>query len=108
MSNIEYDQLMLLSAHDRRAMFETMTAENKAAIVRTHAKNWLDRNDDRLTASQVEVFRKAIVLITPELYAKQPDDERERALSATTRCRVSADDAVEALSVSVCWEKAVK
>ena len=98
----DYDDFMKLSVHQRHARFETISAENKAMIVRTHAERWLHDNRRRLTASEAEVFEEIIAFITPDLYRERRDDaldKREEALSAGMRCRVSSADIREATNI---------
>ena len=97
-----YDDFIKLSGEERRARFETISAENKAMIMRTHVELWLRRNRGRLTGSEIAVFHEMIAFITPDIYRTRPDgtvDKREDALRATMRCRVSPDDVREATNV---------
>jgi hypothetical protein len=71
-------------------------------IARTHVERWLDRNRARLTAPGTKVFEEIAAFITPEIYRRPPDrtyDERDKALMATMRCRVSPEDVNEATNV---------
>jgi hypothetical protein len=71
-------------------------------IARTHVERWLDRNRARLTAPGTKVFEEIAAVITPEIYRRPPDrtyDERDKALMATMRCRVSPEDVNEATNV---------
>lgn len=98
----DYDDFMKLSVHQRHARFDTISAENKAMIVRTHSERWLYNNRGRLTASEVEVFEEIIAFVTPDLYRERHDDtldKREEALRAKMRCRVSPADIREATSL---------
>jgi hypothetical protein len=97
-----YDDFMKLSGEERRARFGTISAENKAMIMRTHVELWLRGNRGRLTASEIAVFQEMIAVITPDLYRTRSDstvDTREGGLRATMRCRVSPDDVREATNV---------
>ena len=98
----DYDDFMKLSVHQRHARFDTISAENKAMIVRTHSERWLHNNRARLTASEGKVFEEIIAFITPDLYRERRDDaldKREEALTARMRCRVSPADIREATNL---------
>jgi hypothetical protein len=95
----DYDDFMKLSVNQRHARFDTISAENKAMIVRTHVERWLYNNRARLAASEVEMFEEIIAFITPDLYHERRDDaldRREEALTAKVRCRVNPADIREA------------
>lgn len=99
---ITYDEFMTSSADQRRHRFQTLSAENKARIVKTHAEQWLQRNRARLTSSEAAVFDEVVASITPELYQRRIDaekDGRESSLLAKMRCRVSPDDVREATGI---------
>jgi hypothetical protein len=98
----DYDAFMTLSVHQRHARFDTLSAENKALMVRTHAERWLHNNRGRLTASDVEMFEEIIAFFTPDLYRGRRDDaldKREEALTAKVTCRVSPVDIREATNL---------
>ena len=98
----DYDDFMKLSVHQRHARFDTISAENKAMIVRTHSERWLRNNRGRLSASEVEVFEEIIAFISPDLYRKRRDDaldKREGALRAKMKCRVNPTDIREATNL---------
>jgi hypothetical protein len=97
---VAYDDLLTLSVEERRVVFNDMSDENRAMIVRTHAERWLEWNRGRLWASEVAVFQEVLVLITPQLVGRQPNDGIEETLRATVRCRLSPNDVMEALSAS--------
>jgi hypothetical protein len=96
-----YDDFTKLSGEERRARFETISAENKAMIMRTHVELWLRHNRGRLTASEAAVFQEMIAFITPDIYRPQPAGavDKENRLRETMRCRVNPDDVREATNV---------
>ena len=96
-----YDDFMKLTAHQRRARFNTISAENRATILQTHVKRWLHNNRGRLTAGELAVFEEIIAFLSPDLY-REPDgdlNKREGALWARMRCRVIPEDVREATDV---------
>ena len=98
----DYDSFMKLTPDQRRARFDGIDAETKVAIVRAHAERWLETNRSRLTPAEVAVFEELVAFITPENYRELTGhvvSERERALRARMRCRVSPDDVSAAFNV---------
>jgi len=74
----DYDAFMAVPCPDRQRLFISMTAENKAEVVRTKAARWLDENRDRLTAEQIKVMDECIASIIPRLYEQPRLEEDER------------------------------
>lgn len=94
---------MALSREQRTARFANLTAENKAAIMRTHAEKWLEKNRGRLSATQAATVQKAVDFVTPALY-RQPLArelvEKSDALKGELQCRLRRSDALEAFGPS--------
>ena len=63
---IDYGDFMKLSALERRARFDSLTAENRARIVQTHVKRWLDKNRRHLTAGELAVFEDIVTFLSAE------------------------------------------
>ena len=97
----EYDDFIKLSVHQRHARFDTISAENKAMIVRTHVERWLHNNRGRLSASEAAVFEEIVAFITPDLYRDRREDvmKREEAFEAKIRCGVSPAHVREATNL---------
>ena len=98
---IEYGDFMKLSASERRACFDSLTAENRARIVQTHVKRWLDKNRRHLTAGELAVFEEIVAFLSPELSRTSDgaSDKRQDALQARVRCRVAPEDVSAATNV---------
>jgi hypothetical protein len=101
-SFIAYDGFMKMSPDERRTRFASLNAENKAAIVRTHAERWLAGNRRRLSKTEVAVFEEMIKFITPDRYAKRGEasvDKAEQALRDRMRCSVNVADVTAAFNI---------
>lgn len=97
-----YDDFARLPADRKRERFFALTPEGRAMIYRTHAERWLASNRARLSGSEIAVFEEIVAFITPELYGRTLDrglEERERALQARMRCRVSDEDVMAMMDV---------
>ncbi len=98
---IDYGDFMKLSAPERRARFDSLTAENRSRIVQTHVKRWLDKNRRHLTAGELAVFEEIVTFLSPESSRTSDgaSDKRQDALEAKMRCRVAPEDVREATNV---------
>jgi pimeloyl-ACP methyl ester carboxylesterase len=76
---IDYDTFMeKTELQDRLRLFNAITPENRAEIVRTQVRRWLEANRDRLTAEQIEVMEDTIASIVPDRYRQPRSKEMEK------------------------------
>lgn len=94
-----YDEFVKLPPPQRRERFNIMSAGNRATIVQTHVKRWLDRNRGRLSASEVAIFEEIITFLERARTSGGFSDDRGDALVARMRCRVADEDVREATNV---------
>jgi len=97
--NVPYGAFMTLSSRQRLDRFGTMTPENKAAIMQTHAQRWLELNRARLTSGQTALVQEAISFLTPALYRNPQEPEqvkKEEELKSRLNCRLRRSDVMEA------------
>ena len=71
-------------------MFNAITAENRAELVRTQATRWLALNRDVLTAEQISAADAAIAVIKPDLYRLETSPIERQALTKAVVELVSA------------------
>jgi hypothetical protein len=80
---IGYDQFMPQPLQERRRIFNEISAENRALLIKTHIGRWLAANRLRLTPEQIAVLEEITTYITPELYQAERDmEEVERKAEA--------------------------
>lgn len=72
---IDYDTFGKLDLQGRIKAFNEISPENQAELVKTHAKRWLEKNRNRLTAEQISVLEENIAFITPDIYRLPKRDE---------------------------------
>src|SRR5262245_50865851 len=100
---VPYDQFFAMTNRsDRIRVFNEITAENKATLVRTHMERWLNRHRGRLSAEQVAMMEENIRFVTPELYGlpKSPElHAKILELAERTSGLFSASDAAQALTM---------
>ena len=93
---------MKLTAEQRRVRFSSLDNDTKAFLVRSHAREWLSRNQAKLSKSEVALFEEAISMVSSETYDRPSDPqlgELEAKLKAKMRCRVNPSDVVAAFSL---------
>lgn len=65
---VSYDQVYLKPVKERIEIFNSITAENRAFLVKTHAERWLGVSRPRLTSEQLTAVEELIQAISPEWY----------------------------------------
>ena len=99
---ISYDQFMPQPPERRRQIFNGISAENRALLIRTHVMRWLATNQSRLNSEQVAVVEESIRFISPEKYQEGRDMEKIQRESEELRKKAEAvlsrGDVVQILS----------
>lgn len=76
-SVISYDEFMPQPFHERRRIFNEISAENRALLIKTHVERWLAANRQRLNNEQITVVEESIIpFITSERYLAERDTEK--------------------------------
>lgn len=70
---VDYFDFRTRPWHDRITLFNTISAEERAQLVRTHVAWWLEAHREELSPEQIIVLEEAIAAIVPELYTVSPD-----------------------------------
>lgn len=99
---ISYDQFMPQTLRRRIQLFNEVSAENRALLLRTHVERWLAANRRRLTPEQIAILKEIGERISPEWYREDRDFERLRDEVEGLRARAEAvlplEDVVQILS----------
>jgi hypothetical protein len=93
---------MVNSVGARIKLFNQVTSENRAHLVRAHLTRWLARHGARLTPEQLAVVQEALTVITPAWYRSPRRTEHLAAIKALEEkmARVlSREDMGQALTV---------
>jgi hypothetical protein len=99
---VTYDEFMIKPVGERIGIFNQVSPENRADLVRTHLSRWLERNADRLSDEQKEVMDENLGFITPDRYRgviSADDQASARALEERTAKVFSRDEARQALTL---------
>jgi hypothetical protein len=101
-SKIDYDAFCTLDLKSKQKVFGEIKPENRADLVRTQARRWLEKNRARLTPEQVKIMEENIAFVKPDLY-KFPRNEVDMALAKNLEQRTLAlmarEDMAEALTI---------
>ncbi len=99
---IDYDQFWPKSHQERLSIFNEVSAENRALLVKTHVERWLAANRLRLSREQVAVIEEIIGFISPELYEEHRDFEKiarqVEALREKAEAILSPEDIIQVSS----------
>jgi hypothetical protein len=79
--SIGYDEFMPQPLEERLRIFNEVSAENRASLIKTHVERWLTANRPRLSDKQIVVIEEMIPYITPELYRAGRNQEKVERLA---------------------------
>ncbi|MBZ5496401.1 MAG: bacteriocin fulvocin C-related protein [Acidobacteriia bacterium] len=99
---VDYDTFGKLDIQERRKVFNEISPENKAEIMRTHVRRWLETNRNRLSSEQISVLEESIKSITADSYRLPRSNEvmkRAKELEAKTAAVFSQEDMVQAFTL---------
>lgn len=65
---ISYDDFFFKPVKERLKIFNEITAENRAFLVKTQSERWLAAIRSRLTSEQIAVVEEVIQAISPDWY----------------------------------------
>ncbi len=73
---ISYDEFMPLSRQERIKVFNEISAENRAILVKTQVERWLIVNMSKLNKQQTDLLNETMEFITPDKYEEDRDQEK--------------------------------
>jgi hypothetical protein len=89
-STISYDQFMPQPLQERIRIFNEISPENRAQLIKTHVERWLAAIRRRLTQEQLALVEEIICSISPEWYKIECDFERAKQEAEVLRKRAEA------------------
>lgn len=97
---IGYDTFFLTPFEERREIFNEISADNRAFLIKTHAERWLAANRSRLTDEQISAVEELIQSISPEWYEAKHDfsekiDPKFEALINKVEAVLSPEDVTQ-------------
>jgi hypothetical protein len=99
---IDYDTFMQQDVQGRLRVFNQVTPENRAELVRTQIIRWVEGNRARLTPEQLKVMDENLAYVTPDRY-RQPMNQEQKAqakeMEARTAAVLSREEMMQALTV---------
>lgn len=103
---VDYDAFRSQSWSERVAIFNSISPEEKADLVRTHISRWLTAHLHELTDAQIGLVEENIAMVTPGLYALAVNEDakvRMKDLLDRTGALLSREQMREALTMH--WEQ---
>jgi translation elongation factor EF-Ts len=91
---------------ERVSLFNSISAEERAELVRTHISRWLSLHRHELTGEQIAIIEENIAFIRTDLYTLPRDEElvsRYLDLAKRTAKLLSRDQARDALTMY--WDR---
>ena len=105
-ASVDYDSFMQQDLQGRLRTFNQVTAENRAELVQTQIKRWVEQNRTRLTSEQLKVMDENLAYVTADRY-RQPMTQEERAKAKEVEARTAAvftrEDMVQALTINATY-----
>jgi hypothetical protein len=101
-TRVEYDEFCKLDLQAKNRLFNVITPENRADLIRTQIQRWLDKSRPRLTPAQIQVMEDNIAFIKADLYRlprREADLAKAKELEQRTLALMSREDMTEALTV---------
>ena len=99
---IDYDEFRRTTWEQRLALFNALSAADKAELFRSQVSGWLQRHILELSPPQIELLKEAMQLAVPELYVspKAPSlMERMKDFESRARALLTPAQQVDALTM---------
>ena len=98
----DYDEFRRTTWEERLAIFNALSPEGKAVLVRSQISGWLDRHREELTAAQIAILEESIESVVPGLYISPETDHltaRARDIEKRARDLLSPAQCIDALTM---------
>lgn len=102
MSPAEYEAYRRLSRDERRGAFGSMSASERAELIKAQIRAWMETNRSWLSPEQVAVLEENIAFLRPELYQHPVSAELDggkRELLRRTAAVLDLDQMAQALMI---------
>ena len=99
---VDYDTFMQQDWQGRTRMFNTITPENRAELVRTQMERWLAAIQDRLTSEQLAAMHDCIAFVQPDAYRPETREAylaRAKELEQRAAALFTHEDLRQALTI---------
>ena len=101
--HVDYETFFKLDVQSRIRVFNEVTAENRAELVKTQIQRWLDQNRARLTPEQVKLLEEAVTLTVADNYKGPMNDElrtKMQSLEKRMGAAFSQEDLRDAITIN--------
>ena len=111
-STIGYDQFWPNPLEERIRLFNGVSAENRALLIKAHIKRWLAANRPRLNYKQIAIVEEIIRSISPEWYKIERDfakvEQAAEALRQKAEAVLEPEDMVQVFTNYAEYVPAIK
>ena len=104
--SVDYDAFRAKPWGERVTLFNSISNEEKAQLVRTHVSRWVESHLQHLSAAQIAITDEWLTFIRPELYALPKTEDsmaRLKELEARTAAVFSREQMRDALTMH--WDQ---
>lgn len=101
-ATVDYDTFMQQDPDGRIRTFNQITPENRAELVQTQIKRWVEKNKARLSPDQLKLMNENLAFVTADRYRRpMTPEEMTQAKDLETRSAAlfSREDMVQALTI---------
>jgi deoxyribodipyrimidine photolyase len=101
-AGVDYDTFMKQDVQSRIKVFNQVSPEDRADIVRTQIQRWVKANRTRLTREQLDMTQEWLTFVTAENYRQPMADElklRTKDLEARSAALFSKEDLMQAMTI---------
>lgn len=99
---VDYDTFMQQDTQGRIRIFNQITPENRAELVQTQIKRWVEQNRARLTPEQLKVMEENLAFVVADNYRQPMNDElraKANEVQSRTAALFSREDMMQALTI---------
>jgi hypothetical protein len=103
---IDYDTYMQQDFEGRIKSFNQIAPENRAELVQTQIRRWVEKNRSRLSPAQLKIMDENLAFVTADLY-RQPMSQahaaQQKDLEKRTAMVFSTEDMRQALTIHAAY-----
>ena len=98
----DYDTFFKLDVQGRIRLFNQISAENRAALVKEQIERWTEANRSTLSSAQLDVLKAAAAFATPDKYRLPKSEQTEKEskdLEQRARALFSPEQGAQAFTI---------
>ncbi len=88
---ISYENYCQMERTEKRTLFKSLPAEQRARLARTHMERWRDANKAKLSEPQLALLKEMIAAISPAMFNSGTEAEQAKAEELMDALEARAD-----------------